>query len=60
MPNLAETLALDAPVLANYDWGGRAACAVAALRPAGSGGIVLRRLLCPGHCDVLRAGAASR
>jgi pimeloyl-ACP methyl ester carboxylesterase len=38
--NLAETLKLKAPILAGYDWGGRAACVAAALRPALIGGIV--------------------
>jgi pimeloyl-ACP methyl ester carboxylesterase len=38
--NLVETLALEAPVLAGYDWGGRAACVAAALRPDRVGGVV--------------------
>lgn len=35
-----DALALDAPVLAGYDWGGRAACVVAALWPERVSGLV--------------------
>src|SRR4051794_21344685 len=38
--NLVETLELEAPILVGYDWGGRAACIAAALRPDLIGGIV--------------------
>ena len=35
-----DALGLEAPVLAGYDWGGRAACVVAALRPDRISGLV--------------------
>jgi pimeloyl-ACP methyl ester carboxylesterase len=35
-----DTLALEAPILVGYDWGGRAACVAGALRPEAIGGIV--------------------
>ncbi|MER7564259.1 alpha/beta fold hydrolase [Streptomyces sp. NPDC048523] len=38
--NLVETLELEAPILVGYDWGGRAACVAAALRPDLIGGVV--------------------
>ncbi len=38
--NLVGTLGLKAPILVGYDWGGRAACVAAALRPDLIGGIV--------------------
>jgi pimeloyl-ACP methyl ester carboxylesterase len=38
--NLVESLALDAPLLVGYDWGGRAACVAATLRPEVIGGVV--------------------
>ena len=38
--NLVDTLALEAPILAGYDWGGRAACVAAVLGPGRVGGIV--------------------
>jgi pimeloyl-ACP methyl ester carboxylesterase len=38
--NLVEALALKGPILAGYDWGGRGACAAAALRPDLIGGVV--------------------
>src|SRR5215208_5916223 len=38
--DLIETLDLEAPILAGYDWGGRAACIVAALWPGRVGGLV--------------------
>ncbi len=37
---LIDVLGLDAPVLAGYDWGGRAACVVAALWPDRVSGLV--------------------
>lgn len=37
---LVETLGLKKPVLAGYDWGGRAACITAAIRPDLVGGLV--------------------
>ena len=37
---LIEALALPAPILVGYDWGGRAACVAAALPPDRVGGIV--------------------
>lgn len=37
---LIDVLGLDAPVVAGYDWGGRAACVVAALWPQRVGGLV--------------------
>lgn len=37
---LIEALALDRPVVAGYDWGGRAACVAAATRPDLLGGLV--------------------
>lgn len=37
---LLDALALDEPVLAGYDWGGRAACVVAALWPERISGLV--------------------
>lgn len=38
--DLVETLGLEAPILVGYDWGGRAACVAAVLRPDLVGGIV--------------------
>ncbi|MFI6935926.1 alpha/beta fold hydrolase [Streptomyces sp. NPDC050287] len=38
--NLVETLELGAPILVGYDWGDRAACVAAALRPDLIGGTV--------------------
>jgi pimeloyl-ACP methyl ester carboxylesterase len=38
--NLVDTLELAAPILVGYDWGGRAACVAAALRPDRVGGVV--------------------
>ena len=38
--DLMDALALDSAVLAGYDWGGRAACIVAALWPARARGLV--------------------
>jgi len=38
--DLIETLHLNSPILAGYDWGGRAACIVAALWPERAGGLV--------------------
>ncbi|GAA1521912.1 alpha/beta hydrolase [Kribbella lupini] len=38
--NLVETLELRAPILVGYDWGGRAACVAAVLRPDLVGGVV--------------------
>jgi pimeloyl-ACP methyl ester carboxylesterase len=38
--DLIETLALEAPILVGYDWGGRAACVAAVLRPDLVGGVV--------------------
>jgi pimeloyl-ACP methyl ester carboxylesterase len=38
--SLIETLELEAPILVGYDWGGRAACVAAALRPDLVGGVV--------------------
>ncbi|HYM71991.1 MAG TPA: alpha/beta hydrolase [Stellaceae bacterium] len=38
--DLIEALGLDKPILAGYDWGGRAACVVAALWPERAGGLV--------------------
>jgi pimeloyl-ACP methyl ester carboxylesterase len=38
--DLIEALDLDGPILAGYDWGGRAACIVAALWPERVGGLV--------------------
>ncbi len=38
--DLIEALDLERPILAGYDWGGRAACIVAALWPARVGGLV--------------------
>jgi pimeloyl-ACP methyl ester carboxylesterase len=38
--DLIETLDLTHPILAGYDWGGRAACIVAALWPERVGGLV--------------------
>jgi pimeloyl-ACP methyl ester carboxylesterase len=38
--DLVEALELAAPVLAGFDWGGRAACIAAALRPELIGGLV--------------------
>ncbi len=37
---LLDALELEAPILAGYDWGGRAACIVAALRPERVSGLV--------------------
>ena len=37
---LIDALSLDAPVVAGYDWGGRAACVVAALWPERVSGLV--------------------
>ncbi|MFH8470507.1 alpha/beta fold hydrolase [Streptomyces sp. NPDC017991] len=37
---LVDTLGLQAPILVGYDWGGRAACVAAALRPDLAGGVV--------------------
>lgn len=37
---LIEALGLQKPVLAGYDWGGRAACITAAVRPDLAGGLV--------------------
>ncbi|WP_205474833.1 alpha/beta fold hydrolase [Nocardioides sp. SYSU D00038] len=38
--DLLTALGLEAPVIAGYDWGGRAACVVAALWPERVGGLV--------------------
>lgn len=38
--DLIDALALERPVVAGYDWGGRASCIVAALRPDRVGGLV--------------------
>jgi pimeloyl-ACP methyl ester carboxylesterase len=38
--DLVDTLALAAPILVGYDWGGRAACVAGALRPDLVGGVV--------------------
>jgi pimeloyl-ACP methyl ester carboxylesterase len=38
--DLIDTLDLKSPILAGYDWGGRAACIVAALWPERVGGLV--------------------
>lgn len=38
--NLLDALHLDRPVVAGYDWGGRAACVVSALWPGRVGGLV--------------------
>lgn len=38
--DLIEALDLEAPILAGYDWGGRAACIVSALWPERVGGLV--------------------
>ena len=38
--DLVEALDLERPILAGYDWGGRAACIVAALWPERVGGLV--------------------
>ncbi len=38
--DLVATLKLDAPILVGYDWGGRAACVAATLRPDLIGGVV--------------------
>src|ERR1700682_1605204 len=38
--DLIDALDLNNPILAGYDWGGRAACIVAALWPARVGGLV--------------------
>jgi pimeloyl-ACP methyl ester carboxylesterase len=40
LADLIGALALDAPVVAGYDWGGRAACVVAALWPERVSGLV--------------------
>ncbi len=37
---LVETLALSAPIVVGYDWGGRAACVAAALDPVHIGGVI--------------------
>jgi pimeloyl-ACP methyl ester carboxylesterase len=37
---LVDTLELEAPILVGYDWGGRAACAAAVLRPERIGGVL--------------------
>jgi pimeloyl-ACP methyl ester carboxylesterase len=37
---LIDALELDVPILAGYDWGGRAACVAAALSPERVGGLV--------------------
>lgn len=38
--DLVDALALERPVVAGFDWGGRAACIAAAVRPEGIGGLV--------------------
>ena len=38
--HLLDALKIECPVLAGYDWGGRAACVVAALWPLRCGGLV--------------------
>ena len=38
--DLIDTLELQRPVVAGYDWGGRAACIAAAVRPQGIAGLV--------------------
>jgi pimeloyl-ACP methyl ester carboxylesterase len=38
--DLVDTLALTAPILVGYDWGGRAACVAGTLRPERVGGVV--------------------
>jgi pimeloyl-ACP methyl ester carboxylesterase len=38
--DMIDALALERPILAGYDWGGRAACVVAALWPERVGGLV--------------------
>src|SRR5262249_55414133 len=52
---LIDALGLDRPILAGYDWGGRAACVVAALWPQRCGGLVTAN---PGYSiqDIASAG----
>ncbi len=38
--DLIDTAGLRAPILVGFDWGGRAACVAAALRPSAVGGLV--------------------
>jgi len=51
---LMDVLAIPRAILAGYDWGGRAACIVAALRPARCAGLVT----CTGYNiqDIARSG----
>jgi pimeloyl-ACP methyl ester carboxylesterase len=56
---LIDALALDRPILAGYDWGGRAACIVAALWPERCRGLVTAN---PGYSiqDIAAAGHPAR
>jgi pimeloyl-ACP methyl ester carboxylesterase len=59
--DLIEALDLSRPILAGYDWGGRAACIVAALWPERVGGLVSgRRLQHPEHRRRRPAAIAGR
>jgi pimeloyl-ACP methyl ester carboxylesterase len=53
--DLIDALALQRPILAGYDWGGRAACIVAALWPERAGGLVT----CTGYNIQDIAGSAA-
>jgi pimeloyl-ACP methyl ester carboxylesterase len=58
--SLVNTLELEAPILVGYDWGGRAACVAAALRPDVIGGVVgSRGLLHPEHRRIRGADATT-
>jgi pimeloyl-ACP methyl ester carboxylesterase len=52
-----DALALERAVLAGYDWGGRAACVVAALWPERARFGLGQRLQHPGHCRVGQTSA---
>lgn len=56
---LIDALGLDRPILAGYDWGGRAACVVAALWPERCRGLVTAN---PGYSiqDIAIAGEPAR
>ena len=58
--DLLDALAIPRAALAGYDWGGRAACVVAALWPERCGPRFLHRLQHPGHRRLGPPGRRSR
>jgi len=58
LKELIDALGLSRPVLAGYDWGGRAACVVAALWPDRVRGLVSARLQHSGYPRIGQTGTA--